>query len=82
MADSVRTMSNAQAWTMLTGNGANCYTSEERFYVSVVIMIGSFTQVHCTAAVVASDSSGAEEGARSLPGGGGGQHCAARYQLR
>ena len=29
---------------MLTGNGAACYTSEERMYVSAMIMIGGFVQ--------------------------------------
>ena len=29
---------------MLTGNGAACYTSEERMYVSAVIMLGGFVQ--------------------------------------
>ena len=29
---------------MLTGNGANAYTSPERFYVSTIIMLGGFVQ--------------------------------------
>ena len=33
-----------QSWTMLYGNGANCYTSEERFFVSTILMLGGFVQ--------------------------------------
>lgn len=33
-----------QAWTMLTGNGAFCFTVEERFFVSTVMMLGGFVQ--------------------------------------